>query len=129
MEGEAAKTEHGAPKSTSELMASAKTVAEAAQFACTQQTDKIDKAKVAGAAEDVLEATKSYGKLDENSGVGQYVTKAEGYLHNLHASSDSPSEAAGKDKEKEPSAAAEKEPSSGGGGGGLMGMAKGLFNK
>ncbi|KAL2906685.1 Nodulin-related protein 1 [Bienertia sinuspersici] len=99
MAEEAPKTGHDAPKSTSDLMASAKTVAEAAQFACTQQTDKIDKVKVAGAAEDVLEATKSYGKLDESSGVGQYITKAEGYLHKVH-SSEPAATTEGADKEK-----------------------------
>ena len=127
MAEEAPKTtgEAHAPKSTSELMESARTVAEAAQFACTQQTDKIDKAKVAGAAEDVLEATKSYGKLDDNSGVGQYVDKAEGYLHKYHA----PDAAAGAEKDQSASSAGAEKDQSSGGVGGLRNMAKGLFSK
>ncbi|KNA22276.1 hypothetical protein SOVF_035200 [Spinacia oleracea] len=112
---------YGEPTSTSDLVASAKTVAEAAQLACSNQSDKIDKAKVSEAAEDVLEAAKKYGNLDEKSGVGQYVGKAEGYLHNLHASSDHPVEGG----EKKPEADEKKE--SGGGAAGLMDMAKGFF--
>ncbi|KAL9225893.1 hypothetical protein vseg_001769 [Gypsophila vaccaria] len=80
---------HHAPKSTSELFADAKLLAEAAQTGFNKDAPGFDKAKVAGAAEDILEATKSYGKLDETSGVGQYVDKAEGYLHKYHSSSDS----------------------------------------
>ncbi|KMT08991.1 hypothetical protein BVRB_6g137020 [Beta vulgaris subsp. vulgaris] len=76
MADEAPKSQHEhEAASNSDLMASAKTVAEAAQLACTQKTDQIDKAKVSEAAEDVLEAAKSYGKLDDKSGVGQYVDK------------------------------------------------------
>ena len=133
MADEAPKTKHEAA-SNSDLMASAKTVAEAAQLACTQKTDQIDKAKVSEAAEDVLEAAKSYGKLDDKSGVGQYVDKAEGYLHKFHAESATPGGAENKETEgekKESSASdgaeKEKEKSSGGPMGGLMNMAKGLF--
>ncbi|MGV7467989.1 hypothetical protein PJI21_28815, partial [Mycobacterium kansasii] len=78
-----------APKSSSDLLASAKILAEAAESGYGKDGAPFDKAKVAGAAEDVLEAAKGYGKLNESSGVGQYVDKAEDYLHNLHTSSDS----------------------------------------
>ena len=129
-----------APTSNADLMASAKTVAEAAQLACNQKTDQIDKAKVAGAAEDVLEATKTYGKLDETSGAGKYVDKAEDYLHKYHTEGGEKAKeetnvtsSAGAEKAKEEtnvtsSAGAEKE-SGGGGIGGVMNMAKGLFGK
>lgn len=126
------------PTSTSDLMGSAKIVAEAAQLACSQQTDKIDKAKVAGASEDILEAAKSYGKLDESSGIGQYVNKAEGFLHQYNTKSQGPVTDAENKAEPGPDGAdmkaesapdvADKEPSSGGSAvGGLMNMAKGLF--
>lgn len=118
------KDQHTTPTSTSELMTSAKTVAEAAQFACSQQTDKIDKAKVAGAAEDILGAAKTYGKLDQTSGVGQYVDKAEGYLHQVHGSSDThpPKEKPGGDN----GGGGEGGGDGGGLGGGLKNVAKGL---
>ncbi|CAO2830239.1 unnamed protein product [Amaranthus hypochondriacus] len=121
------------PTSSSELLTSAKTVAEAAQLAASQQTDKIDKAKVAGAAEDILEAAKSYGKLDENSGIGQYVGKAEGYLHQFSTSSSetetktvaAPPKGEEKDKASDPPAEPHKEESKGEDGiGGLMNVAK-----
>ncbi|XP_057543083.1 nodulin-related protein 1-like [Amaranthus tricolor] len=117
MAEESPKDQHTTPTSTSELMTSAKTVAEAAQLACSQQTDKIDKAKVAGAAEDILGAAKTYGKLEQTTGIGQYVDKAEGYLHQLHGSSDTHPP-----KEK-PSGDGE---GGGGDGGGLKNVAKGL---
>lgn len=74
------------PASNAELMASAKVVAEAAQAAARNESDKLDKAKVAGAAADILDAASRYGKLDEKSGVGQYLEKAENYLHKYETS-------------------------------------------
>ncbi|XP_021717941.1 nodulin-related protein 1-like [Chenopodium quinoa] len=56
-------------KSPSELMASARV-------------------QVSGAATDVINAAKSYGKPDGESDVGHYVGKAEDYLHQLHSPSD-----------------------------------------
>ncbi|XP_057531039.1 nodulin-related protein 1-like [Amaranthus tricolor] len=117
------------PTSASDLMTSAKTVAEAAQLAASQQTDKIDKAKVAGAAEDILEAAKSYGKLDENSGIGQYVGKAEGYLHQFSSSSETETKteaAPPKDGDQEKDKASPHKEESKGEDGGLMNVAKGL---
>ncbi|CAH2045609.1 unnamed protein product [Thlaspi arvense] len=74
------------PATNAELMASAKIVAEAAQAAARNETDKLDKAKVAGATADILDAASRYGKLDEKSGVGQYLEKAENYLHKYESS-------------------------------------------
>ncbi|KAG2707033.1 hypothetical protein I3843_05G117400 [Carya illinoinensis] len=71
--------------SNSELMASAKLVAEAAQSTLSQENDKVDKGRVAGAAEDLLDAASRYGKLEEKS-YGNYVEKAETYLHQYHSS-------------------------------------------
>ncbi|KAI3796076.1 hypothetical protein L1987_38739 [Smallanthus sonchifolius] len=72
--------------SNSDLMSSAKMVAEAAQCAATNQSDKIDKPKVAGAAADLLDAAKDYGKFDETQGVGQYLKQADDYLHQYEKS-------------------------------------------
>nr|VDD07616.1 unnamed protein product [Brassica rapa] len=74
------------PASSSELMASAKVVAEAAQAAARNESDKLDKAKVAGASADILDAAQKYGKLDEKSGAGQYLEKAEKYLSDFESS-------------------------------------------
>ena len=75
--------------SNSELMASAKYLAEAAQSSFSHSSDKLDKARVAAAAGDVLAAASSYGKLEEKS-FGKYVEQAETYLHQYgHSSSQS----------------------------------------
>ncbi|KAL4639624.1 hypothetical protein ACB092_03G231900, partial [Castanea dentata] len=65
--------------SNAELMASSKLLAEACQTTVSQGAGKVDKARVAGAACDILEAASSYGKLEETS-YGKYVEKAETYL-------------------------------------------------
>ncbi|XP_058735325.1 nodulin-related protein 2-like [Vicia villosa] len=65
---------------TSELMASAKVVAEAAQTGFGKESEA-DKAKAAQAAGDLLDAVGQYAKLDDNKGAGQYVDKAADYLH------------------------------------------------
>uniref|UniRef100_A0A803L7W3 Uncharacterized protein n=1 Tax=Chenopodium quinoa TaxID=63459 RepID=A0A803L7W3_CHEQI len=72
-------------------MASAKLMADAAKSALAHDTEKIDKAKVAGAAGNLLGAAKHYGKLDEKS-YGKYVGKAETYLHKYNSSSSSQSQ-------------------------------------
>ncbi|KAM4110312.1 hypothetical protein ACB094_03G185800 [Castanea mollissima] len=75
--------------SNSELMASAKYLAGAAQSTFSHETDKLDKARVAAAAGDLLAAASSYGKLEEKS-FGKYVEQAETYLHQYgHSSSQS----------------------------------------
>jgi hypothetical protein len=80
---------HNAPEkkySPSELMASAKVVAEAAQSGFGKGADgkAVDKGKVASAAGDLLDAVGQYAKLDEQKGLGQYVDKAADYLHHYH---------------------------------------------
>ncbi|XP_009783174.1 nodulin-related protein 2 [Nicotiana sylvestris] len=71
----------GEEASTTDLFSSAKVLAEAAQSQFNKDSGKIDNKKVAAAAADVLDAAQKYGKLDETQGVGQYVEKAETYLH------------------------------------------------
>lgn len=66
--------------SSSELLSSAKLVAEAAQSTFRHESHKVDKVKVAHAAGDLVEAASQYGKLDEK-GFGKYLDKAEDYLH------------------------------------------------
>ncbi|XP_076881890.1 uncharacterized protein LOC143530159 [Bidens hawaiensis] len=72
--------------SNSDLVSSAKLVAEAAQSAASNQSDKIDKPKVAGAAADLLDAAQKYGKFDETQGAGQYLKQANDYLHQYEKS-------------------------------------------
>ncbi|OMO71898.1 hypothetical protein COLO4_27925 [Corchorus olitorius] len=75
------------PKSSSELLSSAKLVAEYAKSTMNHESgNNIDKGKVAGAAADLLDAASHYGKLDQGSGVGKYVDQAENYLHKYHSS-------------------------------------------
>ncbi|KAK7400686.1 hypothetical protein VNO78_11947 [Psophocarpus tetragonolobus] len=114
VEKAAAATEH----STTELVASAKMVAEAAQSALKNEGDKVDKGKVAEAAGDLLDAAAKYGKLDEQKGIGQYVEKAADYLHQFQGN-------AGDGSEPEES----KKEESGGGLGGLASLAGGFFKK
>ena len=106
-------------QSTTELITSAKLVAEAAQSALKSDSDKVDKAKVADAAGDLLDAAGKYGKLDDKQGIGQYVDKAADYLHNYQG-----------DNTTAPSQPAEsKGEESGGGLGGLANLAGGFFKK
>ncbi|KAK9750709.1 hypothetical protein RND81_02G215800 [Saponaria officinalis] len=74
------------PISNSDLMSSAKILADAAKSALSHESEKIDKAAVATATANVLGAAKKYGKLEEKS-YGKYVDKAETYLHSYHSSS------------------------------------------
>ncbi|KAF2619633.1 hypothetical protein F2Q68_00040762 [Brassica cretica] len=122
------------PASSSELMASSKVVAEAAQAAARNESDKLDKAKVAGASADILDAAQKYGKLDEKSGTGQYLEKAEKYLNDFESSHSSgaagtPPPAAGAPppaSQAEPEAKKPEE-ESGGGLGGYAKMAQGFM--
>ncbi|KAL0363879.1 UNVERIFIED_CONTAM: Nodulin-related protein 1 [Sesamum angustifolium] len=70
-----------------DLFASAKLVADAAQAQFSNEPDKYDKAKVAGATADLLDAASQYGKLDETKGVGKYVDQAENYLRQYDTTS------------------------------------------
>ncbi|KAB1726108.1 hypothetical protein FNE60_30065 [Klebsiella pneumoniae] len=88
----------------------------------------IDKAKVAGAAEDLLQAAEDYGKLGE-TGYGKYVDKAEEYLHKYRETTGHDPPKAGDAK---PAAGSGKESKSdekheGGGMGDVMKMAGGFF--
>uniref|UniRef100_A0A2P2PPD0 Uncharacterized protein MANES_01G030100 n=1 Tax=Rhizophora mucronata TaxID=61149 RepID=A0A2P2PPD0_RHIMU len=77
-------TKHHQP-SSSELISSAKLVADAAKATLHHETEKVDKGRVAGAAANILEAASHYGKLEEKS-FGKYVEKAEDYLHKYNVS-------------------------------------------
>ncbi|XP_047318885.1 nodulin-related protein 1-like [Impatiens glandulifera] len=101
--------------STGELFSSAKVVADAAQSAYRRET--FDKAKAAGAAEDILSAASKYGKL-EDKGYAKYVDQAEGYLHKIRGE--------GGHVEVKPS---EDVKPGGGGYGDYMKMAEGLVSK
>ncbi|XP_031269393.1 nodulin-related protein 1-like [Pistacia vera] len=71
--------------SSSELLSSAKLMAEAAKSSFNHESDKVDKGRVAGAAANLLDAASHYGKLEEKS-FGKYVEKAEKYLHQYGSS-------------------------------------------
>ncbi|XP_057416263.1 nodulin-related protein 2-like [Lotus japonicus] len=114
--------------STSELLASAKVVSEASQAALRNESDKVDKAKAADAAGDLLDAASQYAKLDEQKGVGQYVDKAADYLHDYKPGGAAPAPAPSKPEESQGEHAAQSA-----GGGGLGGdftkLAGGFFKK
>ncbi|KAK4430054.1 Nodulin-related protein 1 [Sesamum alatum] len=80
---------HPQKPSNSDLFASAKMVADAAQAQFRNEPEKYDKAKVAGATADLLDAASQYGKLDETKGVGKYVDQAENYLRQYNTTSQS----------------------------------------
>ncbi|KAL8104594.1 nodulin-related protein 1-like [Apium graveolens] len=127
------KTEGGAdhPKpSKGELLASAMVIKDAA-FGGGKDKN-VDKAKVAGAAEDLLQAAEEYGKLGE-TGYGKYVDKAEEYLHKYRETTGhdppktgdvKPAAGSGKEHEKESKSDDKHE---GGGMGDVMKMAGGFF--
>lgn len=72
--------------SKSELMSSAKLVADAAKAKLHHEPNsKVDKSELAGAAADLLNAASQYGKLEEK-GIGKFVGKAETYLHKYETS-------------------------------------------
>lgn len=64
-----------------DLASSAKLVAEAAKSVFQDHNlEKVDKGRVAGAAAELLHAASQYGKLDGKP-AGNYLEKAEEYLH------------------------------------------------
>ncbi|GAU32881.1 hypothetical protein TSUD_59690 [Trifolium subterraneum] len=101
--------------STSELVASAKIVAEAAQSGFGKD---VDKDKTAEAAGDLLDAVGQYAKLDDQKGLGNYVDKAADYLHKYEG--DAPPAESKPDEPKVDDAAKSED----GGSGGLGGFAK-----
>lgn len=122
--------------SNSELFSSAKLVAEAAKLTLSSESDKVDKARAADAAGDLLGAGSHYGKLEE-SGYGKYVDQAEDYLHKYGSSTTTTTTGSGqtttitKDETKivtNPSGK-EDEKSSGGGYGDVFKMAQGFLSK
>lgn len=105
-----------------------KSVPEAAQSTFNNASDKVDKAKAsaAHAAADVLDAAQNYAKLDDKSGVGLYVDKAEDYLRKIEPSkSTTPAPAAEAEK---PAPPAKKEEETGSGYGDVIKKAGGFFN-
>ncbi|KAI5387348.1 nodulin-related protein 2 [Lathyrus oleraceus] len=113
--------------STSELMASAKVVAEAAQSGLGKESE-VDKAKAAEAAGDLLDAVGQYAKLDDNKGAGQYLDKAADYLHQYESTNTNttaapptskPDQPKGDDAPKSEEAVKSED---GGGSGGLGGL-------
>ncbi|KAK4253799.1 hypothetical protein QN277_010428 [Acacia crassicarpa] len=72
--------------SSSELLFSAKLVAQAAQSTFRHESKKVDKTQVANAAGNLLEAACRYGKLEDKC-FGKYVGKAKDYLHKYDSSS------------------------------------------
>ncbi|KAM1082253.1 hypothetical protein ACFX13_021275 [Malus domestica] len=78
-----------APPTTSELMSSAKIVAEAAKSSMNKGGDEnIDRARVSEAASNILSGAAHYGKLDEKEGLGSYVGKAEDMLRKYGSGGD-----------------------------------------
>ncbi|XP_010936369.1 nodulin-related protein 1 [Elaeis guineensis] len=84
---------HKPQPSPKDLLSSAKVMAGAAKSTLHHDTEKIDKAKVADAAADLLGAASHYGKFEEKK-FGKYVEKAENYLHQYHSSHPSTTAAA-----------------------------------
>jgi hypothetical protein len=124
--------DHQEKPSNSDLFASAKLVAGAAQAQFRHEPEKYDKAKVAGASADLLGAASGYAKLDETRGVGKYVDQAEDYLRRYSTSSqptDAPVADPG-DHKTEPTTTESTEtekPSAGGGD--YIKMAEGFLSK
>ncbi|ONK60079.1 uncharacterized protein A4U43_C08F13960 [Asparagus officinalis] len=75
---------HAHKASPSDLLSSARVVAEAAKSTLRHESNKVDKGRVADAAADLLCAASHYGKLEEKN-YGKYVEKAETYLHKYNA--------------------------------------------
>ncbi|WMV22668.1 hypothetical protein MTR67_016053 [Solanum verrucosum] len=79
--------------SKSELMSSAKLVADAAKAKLHHDPKQFEKSELAGAAADLLNAASQYGNIEE-TGLGKLVGKAETYLHKYEASHHSTTTAA-----------------------------------
>lgn len=111
--------------SNSDLMASAKVLADAAK------EGRLNDPKVSGAAADALGAAEQYGKLDENKGIGQYVDKAEDYLRQ-RSTTHSSTATVNPDKKSTPTATEppkSTESESGDGAGGFMKTAGDFLKK
>lgn len=118
-----------AAPSASDFFSSAQVVAEAAQACFQSGADKVDKAKVAGAASDLLGAASRYGNLDEK-GYGGYVKKAETYLEQYSSGAPvgaAPAAAAAADSTTPAPAEGEAKSEGATHGGGFLSAAKGLL--
>ncbi|KAL8532441.1 hypothetical protein ACS0TY_008878 [Phlomoides rotata] len=116
--------------SKSDLIHSAKVVADAANAHARREPDKYDKAEVAGATADLIDAAAEYGKLDDKAGIGKYVDKAEDLLR--HYQSSHSADHAGKSADHKPAdhkPAKSEEHGGGGGGGDFMKMAGDFLKK
>nr|XP_009804653.1 PREDICTED: uncharacterized protein LOC104249841 isoform X2 [Nicotiana sylvestris] len=113
--------------SKSELMSSAKLVADAAKAKLHHEPNsKVDKSELAGAAADLLNAASQYGKLEEK-GIGKFVGKAETYLHKYETSHSTTTSTT---EHTQSSAHTEgKHEQSGSGYGEYIKMAEGIFKK
>ncbi|CAL9128706.1 unnamed protein product, partial [Musa textilis] len=122
---------HKAHPKPTQLLSSAKVVADAAKSALRHETDKVDKAKVADAAADILGAASHYAKLEEGK-LGKYVGQAENYLHQYHSSHSAHSSTAAAAAHSSSTHSTGEAHHGGGGGGGLedyMKMAQGFLKK
>ncbi|KAK1316285.1 hypothetical protein QJS10_CPA05g01815 [Acorus calamus] len=117
------------PPSNAQLLSSAKVVAGAAKATLSHDSQKVDKARVAGATADILGATSHYGKLEEKS-FGKYVGKAEAYLHQYHSSQSSHSSTTTSSGGGHSAHSSSSSSHSGGGGyGAYLKLAQGLLKK
>ncbi|XWS34164.1 hypothetical protein CRYUN_Cryun21dG0016700 [Craigia yunnanensis] len=119
--------------SSSDLFSSAKLLAGAAKSSFSNESDKVDKAKVAGAAADLLDAAQDYGKLDKDKGIGQHIEKAENYLHQYETSGQPAPTTTGSGTPNKAEAHPESHESGGdgkdSGSGGYLKMAQGFLSK
>ncbi|KAG6537388.1 nodulin-related protein 1-like [Zingiber officinale] len=112
---------------TSQLVSSAKVMSEAAKSALHRRDiEEIDKAKVAGAAADLLGAASQYAKLEEK-GLGKYVGQAQDYLHKYQPASDDGRGSTNQEEEQSSSSQAQNR--SKGGFGKYLKLAQGFLKK
>lgn len=117
--------------SKSELMSSAKLVADAAKAKLHHDPKQFEKSELAGAAADLLNAASQYGKLEE-TGIGKFVGKAETYLHKYetsHHSTTTATAAATAHTQSSGHTSGGKHEKSGSGYGEYIKMAEGLLKK
>lgn len=113
---------------TSQLVSSAKVMSEAAKSALHRRDiEGIDKAKVAGAAADLLGAASQYAKLEEK-GLGKYVGQAQDYLHKYQPS-ENDGRGSSTDQEQEQSSSSQAQARSKGGFGKYLKLAQGFLKK
>lgn len=116
---------------TSQLVSSAKVMSEAAKSALHRRDiEEIDKAKVAGAAANLLGAASQYAKLEEK-GMGKYVEQAQDYLHKYQPSDDARGSTSDQEQEQEQSSTsqAQARSKSKGGFGKYLKLAQGFLKK